>query len=158
MIPPNSNLLRLYASSTSRAVDALSITSSRNSVSMISSCSRYGDRHRRGGASTACLSPTKQLDAYGHCLAAWLSSLVSRPKPNTSSRFTALEYRGEQLAPARAAFEERGYTAHTPTLRYHELPMQEGAMRVASLSLRDYTDDLLAFVSSLDSSSLWSPL
>ena len=30
--------------------------------------------------------------------------------------------RGEQLAPARAAFEERGYTAHTPTLRHHELP------------------------------------
>src|SRR5271155_5347642 len=30
--------------------------------------------------------------------------------------------RGEQFAPARAAFEERGYTAHTPTLRHHELP------------------------------------
>jgi esterase/lipase len=30
--------------------------------------------------------------------------------------------RGEQLALARAAFEERGYTAHTPTLRHHELP------------------------------------
>jgi len=30
--------------------------------------------------------------------------------------------RGQQLAPARAAFEERGYTAHTPTLRHHELP------------------------------------
>ena len=37
--------------------------------------------------------------------------------------------RGEQLAPARAAFEERGYTAHTPTLRHHELPSREGAMR-----------------------------
>jgi pimeloyl-ACP methyl ester carboxylesterase len=52
--------------------------------------------------------------------------------------------RGEQLAPARAAFEERGYTAHTPTLRHHELPSHEGAMKVASLSLRDYTDDLVA--------------
>lgn len=62
--------------------------------------------------------------------------------------------RGEQLTPARAAFEERGYTAHTPTLRYHELPMQEGAMKVASLSLRDYTDDLVAFVNSLDSPPL----
>lgn len=62
--------------------------------------------------------------------------------------------RGEQLAPARTAFEERGYTAHTPTLRYHELPMQEGAMKVASLSLRDYTDDLVAFVNSLDSPTL----
>ena len=41
--------------------------------------------------------------------------------------------RGEQFAPARAAFEERGYTAHTPTLRHHELPSHEGAMKVASL-------------------------
>ena len=62
--------------------------------------------------------------------------------------------RGEQLAAARAAFEERGYTAHTPTLRYHELPMQEGAMKVASLSLRDYTDDLVALVNSLESPPL----
>jgi pimeloyl-ACP methyl ester carboxylesterase len=62
--------------------------------------------------------------------------------------------RGEQLAPARAAFEERGYTAHTPTLRYHELPTQEGATKVSSLSLRDYTDDLVAFVNSLDSPPL----
>jgi pimeloyl-ACP methyl ester carboxylesterase len=62
--------------------------------------------------------------------------------------------RGEQLAAARAAFEERGYTAHTPTLRHHELPPQEGAMKIASLSLRDYTDDLVAFVNSLDSPPL----
>jgi pimeloyl-ACP methyl ester carboxylesterase len=62
--------------------------------------------------------------------------------------------RGEQLAPARAAFEERGYTAHTPTLRHHELPAHEGAMKIASLSLRDYTDDLVALVNSLDSAPL----
>jgi pimeloyl-ACP methyl ester carboxylesterase len=62
--------------------------------------------------------------------------------------------RGEQLAAARAAFEERGYTAHTPTLRYHELPRQEGAMKVASLSLRDYADDVVALVNSLDSPPL----
>jgi pimeloyl-ACP methyl ester carboxylesterase len=62
--------------------------------------------------------------------------------------------RGEQLAPARAAFEQRGYTAHTPTLRYHELPSHEGAMKLASLSLRDYADDLVAFVNSLDSPPL----
>jgi pimeloyl-ACP methyl ester carboxylesterase len=62
--------------------------------------------------------------------------------------------RGEQLAPAREAFEERGYTAHTPTLRHHELPMQEGAMKIASLSLRDYTDDLVTLVNSLDSPPL----
>jgi pimeloyl-ACP methyl ester carboxylesterase len=58
------------------------------------------------------------------------------------------------LAPARAAFEERGYTAHTPTLRHHELPSPEGAMKIASLSLRDYTDDLVAFVNSLDAPPL----
>jgi pimeloyl-ACP methyl ester carboxylesterase len=62
--------------------------------------------------------------------------------------------RGEQLASGRAAFEERGYTAHTPTLRHHELPSHEGAMKVASLSLRDYTDDLVALVNSLDSPPL----
>jgi esterase/lipase len=47
--------------------------------------------------------------------------------------------RGDQCAPARAAFEERGYTVHTPTLRYHELPLEEGANKIAPLSLRDYT-------------------
>ena len=62
--------------------------------------------------------------------------------------------RGEQLAAARAAFEERGYLAHTPTLRHHELPSDEGATRVAALSLRDYTDDLVTFVNSLDSPPL----
>lgn len=62
--------------------------------------------------------------------------------------------RGEQLAPARIAFEERGYTAHTPTLRHHELPSKEGGLKIASLSLGDYTDDLVAFVDSLDSPPL----
>jgi pimeloyl-ACP methyl ester carboxylesterase len=62
--------------------------------------------------------------------------------------------RGEQLAAARAAFEERGYTAHTPTLRHHELPAHEGAAKVASLSLRDYADDLVVLVNSLDSQPL----
>ena len=62
--------------------------------------------------------------------------------------------RGEQLAAARAAFEERGYLAHTPTLRHHELPSDEGATKVAALSLRDYTDDLVALVNSLDSPPL----
>ncbi len=62
--------------------------------------------------------------------------------------------RGEQLAQARAAFEERGYTAHTPTLRHHELPLEEGAAKVASVSLQDYTNDLVALVKSLDSPPL----
>ena len=52
--------------------------------------------------------------------------------------------RGDSWGPTRAAFEERGYTVHTPTLRYHELPLQEGAMKIAPLSMRDYTDDLVA--------------
>jgi pimeloyl-ACP methyl ester carboxylesterase len=62
--------------------------------------------------------------------------------------------RGEQLASARSAFEERGYVAHTPTLRHHELPYHQGATEVASLSLRDYADDLAALVNSLDSAPL----
>jgi esterase/lipase len=61
--------------------------------------------------------------------------------------------RGDYLAPARAAFEERGYTVHTPTLRYHELPLEEGASKIASLSLRDYADDLVKLVDSLDSAA-----
>jgi len=62
--------------------------------------------------------------------------------------------RGDSWGPTRAAFEERGYTVHTPTLRYHELPLQEGAMKIAPLSMRDYTDDLVALVDSLDAPPL----
>ena len=58
--------------------------------------------------------------------------------------------RGGSWGPTRAAFEERGYTVHTPTLRHHELPLREGAMKIAPLSMRDYTDDLVALVDSLD--------
>jgi hypothetical protein len=50
--------------------------------------------------------------------------------------------RGDSLADARRAFEERGFTVHTPTLRYHELPIEEGARLIAPLSLRDFADDL----------------
>ena len=57
--------------------------------------------------------------------------------------------RGDSWGPARAAFEERGYTVHTPTLRHHELPLHDGAMKIAPLSMRDYTDDLVALVDSL---------
>jgi pimeloyl-ACP methyl ester carboxylesterase len=86
------------------------------------------------------------------------SPLLSRLLVVSDSKHVVLIHgswgRGEQLAPARAAFEERGYTAHTPTLRHHELPLHEGATKIASLSLRDYTDDLVAFVNSLDSPPL----
>ena len=61
---------------------------------------------------------------------------------------------GEQWGTTRATFEERGYTVYTPTLRHHELPVDEGAMKVAPLKLRDYTDDLVALVASLDSPPL----
>ena len=62
--------------------------------------------------------------------------------------------RGDSWGLTWAAFEERGYTVHTPTLRHHELPLQEGAMKIAPLSMRDYTDDLVALVDSLDSPPL----
>ncbi len=61
---------------------------------------------------------------------------------------------GKLWDPARAAFENRGYVVHTPTLRHHELPRNEGAAHIASLSLGDYTDDLVRFVSSLESPPL----
>jgi pimeloyl-ACP methyl ester carboxylesterase len=62
--------------------------------------------------------------------------------------------RGDSWDVTRAAFEERRYTVHTPTLRHHELPLAEGAAKVAPLSMRDYTDDLVALVDSLDSPPL----
>ncbi|AXN43629.1 Alpha/beta hydrolase family protein [Mycobacterium marinum] len=62
--------------------------------------------------------------------------------------------RGRQLADARSAFEHHGFTVHTPTLRHHELPLPDGAARIATLSLRDYADDLVELVASLDSAPL----
>lgn len=49
------------------------------------------------------------------------------------------------------ALQALGLTVHTPTLRYHDLPMAEGAEKVASVSLRDYVDDLSQLLFSLDS-------
>ena len=43
---------------------------------------------------------------------------------------------------------------HAPSLRHHELPQQEGAIRIAPLSLKDYTGDLVRFVDALDSPPL----
>lgn len=62
--------------------------------------------------------------------------------------------RGEQLAGVRNAFEERGYAAYTPILGHHELPLEEGAERIATFSLRDYADDLVQFVEDLPSPPL----
>lgn len=58
---------------------------------------------------------------------------------------------GAAWTEARAAFEARGFVVHTPTLRHHELPFMEGSRHIATLSLRDYTDDLVQFVETLDS-------
>ncbi|MEU4194381.1 alpha/beta hydrolase [Kribbella sp. NPDC026611] len=58
--------------------------------------------------------------------------------------------RGEHLHEARAEFEGRGYVVHTPTLRHHELSLQEGATKIAPLSLTDYADDLVELCESLD--------
>ena len=62
--------------------------------------------------------------------------------------------RGDSWADTRAEFEQRGCTVHTPTLRFHELPLDEGAKKVGSVSLRDYADDFVALVESLDSPPL----
>ena len=61
---------------------------------------------------------------------------------------------GDTLGDARREFQDRGYTAHTPTLRYHDLPLAEGAEKVGPVSLRDYADDVVALVESLDSPPL----
>lgn len=62
--------------------------------------------------------------------------------------------RGDLFDDARREFETRGYTVHTPTLRFHDLPLQEGADKIAPLSVRDYADDVAALVDSLDSPPL----
>src|ERR1700747_880194 len=125
---PDSPYLQPVAPSTRSASP-----SSRNSLSIVSWCSRYGDRHRRGGASTACLSPTKQPDVCGALSGALAVILSFGAEAKQVVLIHGSWSRGEQLAPARAAFEERGYTAHTPTLRHPHLPSHEGAMIVASL-------------------------
>lgn len=58
---------------------------------------------------------------------------------------------GDAWTEARAAFEARGFTVHTPTLRHHDLPLMAGARKIATLSLNDYVDDLVQFVRTLDS-------
>ena len=52
------------------------------------------------------------------------------------------------------ALEALGLQVHTPTLRYHDLPMDEGAEKVATVSLTDYVDDLSQLLLSLDSPAI----
>ncbi len=61
---------------------------------------------------------------------------------------------GDMFGDARREFEARGYTVHTPTLRYHDLSRDDGAARIGPLSTRDYADDVSALVDSLDSPPL----
>jgi pimeloyl-ACP methyl ester carboxylesterase len=61
---------------------------------------------------------------------------------------------GDTWADTRREFERRGFTVHTPTLRFHDLPIDEGAQKMKALSLRDYADDLVGLVESLDSPPL----
>ena len=92
--------------------------------------------------------------AQSYCLTRWASSLVFMSDTKHVVLIHGTWARGDSWGPTRAAFEERGYTVHTPTLRYHELPLEEGAMKIAPLSMRDYTDDLVALVDSLDTPPL----
>jgi pimeloyl-ACP methyl ester carboxylesterase len=62
--------------------------------------------------------------------------------------------RGDSWDDTRAAFEQRGYRVHTPSLRFHDLPFDEGAKKIGPVSLRDYADDLVALVETLDSPPL----
>lgn len=45
--------------------------------------------------------------------------------------------------------EKLGFTVHTPSLRYHDLPYDEAFEKVGAVSLTDYVDDLVALVESL---------
>jgi pimeloyl-ACP methyl ester carboxylesterase len=62
--------------------------------------------------------------------------------------------RGDSWADTRSEFERRGFTVHTPTLRFHDLPREEGAQKMRALSLRDYADDIVGLVEVLDSPPL----
>jgi pimeloyl-ACP methyl ester carboxylesterase len=61
---------------------------------------------------------------------------------------------GDIWGDARGEFETRGFTVHTPTLRFHDLPLAEGAEKVGSVSVRDYADDIVEVVGSLDAPPL----
>lgn len=50
----------------------------------------------------------------------------------------------------KAELEQRGYEVHAPPLRYHDLPLLEGARKMASLSLLDYTADFVNLINGLD--------
>lgn len=48
------------------------------------------------------------------------------------------------------ALENLGFEVHAPSLRYHDLPIEQGAEKIAHLSLTDYVDDLSTYLLSLE--------
>lgn len=46
--------------------------------------------------------------------------------------------------------EKTGLQIHTSSLRYHDLPYEEGIKKVGDVSLTDYADDLVSLVESLE--------
>lgn len=50
--------------------------------------------------------------------------------------------------------EKHGFRVHTPTLRHHELPLLDGALKIANLSLLDYVEDLSRYIKELEAPPL----
>ena len=57
---------------------------------------------------------------------------------------------GSNWEEIRAELEPRGYTLHTPTLRYHELPVEEAASKIGTVRLLEYVNDLVDFINTLE--------
>lgn len=45
---------------------------------------------------------------------------------------------------------QRGYEVHAPALRYHDLPLLEGALAMSETSLLDYTADFVELINTLE--------
>ena len=45
---------------------------------------------------------------------------------------------------------QMGYTVHTPSFRYYDLPYQDCLNKVGTVTLQDYRDDLVALIESLN--------
>lgn len=50
----------------------------------------------------------------------------------------------------KSEFEQRGYDVYAPPLRYHDLPLLEGALAMAQVSLQDYTADFIELINTLE--------
>lgn len=45
--------------------------------------------------------------------------------------------------------ENLGFRVHTPSLRYHDLPYDQGAAKVGTVNLTDYVDDMVALIEAM---------